>query len=136
MGIGRDMGTLLNAEATIAVRADACPYPPLAGDPGQELGWEPQDSDVGKRIGLTPEERAEFLAALASAQAALERQAGQSESEIGAIASLFKGLAAGAETIMRQAGSIASLVETESAGTVREQVQSLCAAVGDFSNEG
>ena len=128
------MGTLPHAEAMTEGGADRCPCPcpRPADDPGQVRGWEPQAGDARERIGLNPEDRTEFLATLADAQAALERLAGQSESEIGAVAYLFKGLAARAGTILQQASSIAGLVETESAGAVREQVQSLCAAVGDI----
>lgn len=107
-------------------RADLRPVP------AQDVGgmWARELADAGRRGGMTSQERAEFLAVFASVRTALEHLAAQSESEIGEVAYLFKSLATRAETVLRQAAAIAGLVDSESAAAVRDQVKSLCAAVG------
>jgi len=81
---------------------------------------------------MKAEDKAECLAALASTSASLGRLTRSSEVEIESAAHAFKGLAAQAEAILKQAAAIVSCIEKESMKAMLSQVQSLSVTVRDF----
>jgi hypothetical protein len=80
---------------------------------------------------MSVDRQAGFLALLADADGRLHRVAQQSETEIVAVARVFKNLAGQAETVLQTVGAIVDCAE-KGTGTGLAQVRSLCVAVRVF----
>lgn len=81
---------------------------------------------------MTPEKRTDYVTALASAGAELNRLELASQSGVDTVLSAFRDLAAQADAILKQAGAIVGIVENEGIGTVLARVQTLCLEVKTF----
>ncbi len=80
---------------------------------------------------MSADRQAGLLALLADADGRLHRVAQQSETEVAAVARVFKNLARQAETVLQTVGAIVDCAE-KGTGTGLAQVRSLCVAVRVF----
>src|SRR5579862_3427195 len=78
------------------------------------------------------DDQAQFLGALALVRRDLVRLMQSSESDTQLVAQAFKGLAAQADAILKQAAAIVGCVENENVATVLVKVQALCRTVKSF----
>jgi hypothetical protein len=78
------------------------------------------------------EDRADFLAGLASAQANLNKLASSTETEINSVTQSFRGLTGETSQILQKAAAIVASVEDENVAAVHPQVQALSVTVRAF----